>query len=68
MCNGVQEDTRRHTVEEEEEEEEEEKGSRRRRKERERQKDRQKKGYLITISVFVLSFSSSLEILRNPKD
>jgi hypothetical protein len=40
---GVQEDTRRHTIEEEEEEEEE-KGSRRRRKERERQTDRQKKG------------------------
>jgi hypothetical protein len=45
MCNGVQEDTRRPTVEEEEEEEEE-KGSRRRRKERERQTDTHKKGYL----------------------
>ncbi len=41
MCNGVQEDTRRYTVEEEDEEAEEEKGSRRRRKERERQTDRQ---------------------------
>jgi hypothetical protein len=46
MCIGVQEDTRRHTVEEEDEDEEEEKRSRRRRKERERQTDRQKKGYL----------------------
>jgi hypothetical protein len=63
MCNGVQEDTRRHTVEEEDEEEEE-KGSRRRRKERERQK----KGYLSRFHFFVLSFSSSLEILRNPKN
>jgi CRISPR/Cas system CMR subunit Cmr4 (Cas7 group RAMP superfamily) len=45
MCIGVQEDTRRHTVEEEDEDEEE-KRSRRRRKERERQTDRQKKGYL----------------------
>jgi len=65
MCNGVQEDTRRHTVEEEdEEEEEEEEGSRRRRKERERQTDRQAEERLpITISFF-----SSLEILRNPKN
>jgi hypothetical protein len=52
----MQEDTRRHTVEEKEEE----------KRGRGRQTDRQKKP--ITISICVLSSASSLETLRNLKD
>jgi hypothetical protein len=56
----MQEDTRRHTVEEKEEE------KRGRGRQTDRQTDRQKKP--ITISICVLSSASSLETLRNLKD